>query len=163
MTLQKLFLTFFGTGLTPQSPKVVATFAALATGAIILQYLGMETLFMLAFAVVLIGIFEINKFENRGGEHHATSIVIDQAAGMWLSLMITSSTAVTLDFPYVNILTIVLSFAAFRLFDTWKPSTIGWLDREVKGGLGIMMGSVLSGIAGGLLSVVVLMGLKTLF
>jgi len=151
-----------GTGLSPQSPKIVASLAAVATGAAILRYLGMETLFMLAFAIVVIGIFEINKFENRGGEHHAEEIVIDQAAGMWLSLMIASSTAATLDFPYAYLLAIVFSFAAFRLFDTWKPSTIGWLNRTLKGGLGIMMGSVLSGIAGGLLSVVVLMGLSRL-
>jgi len=161
--MQKLFLTFFGTGLIPQFPKTVATLVALLLGVVILHYLGMETLFMLAFAVTVIGIFEINKYENLGGEHHAKEIVIDAAAGMWLSLMIASSTAVTLNYPYVNILAIIFSFAAFRLFDTWKPSTIGWIDREVKGGLGIMIGDVISGIAGGLLAVVVLMGIAKIF
>ncbi|BAF71479.1 phosphatidylglycerophosphatase A family protein [Sulfurovum sp. NBC37-1] len=163
MTLQTLFLTFFGTGLSPQYPKTVATFAALILGIAILHYLGMETLFMLAFAVTVIGIFEINKYENLGGEHHAKEIVIDAATGMWLSLMIASSTAATLHYPSVNILAIVFSFAAYRFFDIWKPSTIGWIDREVKGGLGVMMDDVLSGIAGGLLSVVILMGIGKLF
>jgi len=163
MTQQKLFLTFFGAGLSPQYPKTVATLAALILGMVILRYLGMETLFMLALAVTVIGIFEINKYENMGGEHHAKEIVIDAAAGIWLSLMIAASTAATLHYPYVDILAIVFSFAAYRLFDVWKPSTIGWIDREVKGGLGIMMSDVISGIAGGLLSVVVLMGIGRLF
>ena len=163
MTLQKLFLTFFGTGLSPQAPKTVATLVALVLGVIILRTLGMETLFMLALAVAVIGIFEINKYENSGGEHHAKEVVIDAAAGMWLSLMIAASTAATLDYPYVNILAIVSSFAAYRLFDIWKPSTIGWINREIKGGLGVMMDDVLSGLAGGLLSVVVLMGIAKLF
>jgi phosphatidylglycerophosphatase A len=36
------------------------------------------------------------------------------------------------------------------------------MKRELKGGLGIVLGSLLSGIAGGLLSVVVLMGIAKL-
>jgi phosphatidylglycerophosphatase A len=82
---------------------------------------------------------------------------------MWLSLMIAISTATTMTYPYVEILAIIFSFAAFRLFDIWKPSTIGWIDRELKGGLGVMLDDVLAGIAGGLLSVVVLMGIGKLF
>jgi phosphatidylglycerophosphatase A len=82
---------------------------------------------------------------------------------MWLSLMVTVSTAETISYSYVYLLAIVLSFVSFRLFETWKPSTIGWIDREVKGGLGMMMSSVLAGIAGGLLSAVILLGIDKLF
>jgi phosphatidylglycerophosphatase A len=82
---------------------------------------------------------------------------------MWLSLMIASSTAATMSYPYAEILAIVLSFAAFRLFDIWKPSTIGWIDREVKGGLGVIMDKVVAGMAGGFLTVVILMGVERLF
>jgi phosphatidylglycerophosphatase A len=82
---------------------------------------------------------------------------------MWLSLMIAYSTAITMIYPYAELLAIIFSFAAFRLFDIWKPSTIGWIDREVKGGMGVMLDDVLAGIAGGLLSVVVLMGIGKLF
>ena len=79
---------------------------------------------------------------------------------MWLSLMIAYSTAITLSYSYAELLAIVFSFAAFRLLDIWKPSTIGWIDRELKGGLGVMLDDVLAGIAGGLLTVVVLMGIE---
>lgn len=163
MTLQKLFLTFGGAGLSPKAPGTVGTLASLPVGLVILYYLGMETLFMLTLAITVIGIFEINKYEKETGSHDQQHIVIDEAAGMWLSLMIASSTAETMHYPYVNLLAIVLSFAAFRLFDIWKPSTIGWIDRELKGGLGVMMDDILAGIAGGLLSVVVLMGIEKLF
>ena len=76
--------------------------------------------------------------------------------------MIAHSTALTMTYPYAEILAIIFSFAAFRLFDIWKPSTIGWIDREVKGGMGVMLDDVLAGIAGGLLSVVILMGIGKL-
>ena len=163
MTLQKLFLTFGGAGLSPKAPGTVATLAALPIGLAILYYLGMETLFMLTLAITVIGIFEINKYEKETGIHDQQHIVIDQAAGMWLALMIAYSTALTMQYPYAELLAIVFSFAAFRLFDIWKPSTIGWINREIRGGLGVMMDDILAGIAGGLLSVVLLMGLEKLF
>ena len=159
MTLQKLFLTFGGVGLSPKAPGTVGTLASLPVGVAILYYLGMQTLFMVTLAITIIGIFEINKYENATGTHDQQHIVIDEAAGMWLSLMIAHSTAITMTYPYAEILAIIFSFAAFRLFDIWKPSTIGWIDRELKGGMGVMLDDVLAGIAGGLLSVVILMGI----
>ena len=160
MTLQKLFLTFGGAGLSPKAPGTVGTLASLPVGLAVLYYLGLETLFMLTLAITIIGIFEVNKYENATGIHDHQQIVIDEAAGMWLSLMIAYSTAITMTYPYAELLAIIFSFASFRLFDIWKPSTIGWIDRELKGGMGVMLDDVLAGIAGGLLSVVILMGIK---
>jgi len=162
MTLQKLFLTFFGTGLSPKAPGTVGSLAALLVGIAVLRYLGMQTLFMLTIAITIVGIFEINKYENNTGIHDHQQIVIDEAAGMWLSLMIAHATAQSVHYPYAETLAIILSFAAFRLFDIWKPSTIGWIDRELKGGLGVMLDDVLAGIAGGMLSALVLMGIDKL-
>ncbi len=163
MTVQKLFLTFFGAGLSPKAPGTAGTLASLPVGLFILYYFGMETLFMLTLAITVIGIFEINKYEKATGIHDHQQIVIDEAVGMWLSLMIAMSTAITLTYPYAKLLAVIFSFTAFRLFDIWKPSTIGWIDRELKGGMGVMLDDVLAGIAGGLLSVVVLMGIGKLF
>ena len=163
MTVQKLFLTFFGAGLSPKAPGTAGTLASLPVGLFILYYFGMETLFMLTLAITVIGIFEINKYEKATGIHDHQQIVIDEAVGMWLSLMIAMSTAITVTYPYAELLAVIFSFAAFRLFDIWKPSTIGWIDRELKGGMGVMLDDVLAGIAGGLLSVVILMGIGKLF
>ena len=163
MNLQKLFLTFGGAGLSPRAPATVGTLVSLPVGLAVLYYLGMETLFMLTLAVTVMGIFEINKYEKETGVHDQEHIVIDEAAGMWLSLMIAISTAATMSYPYAETLAILFSFAAFRLFDIWKPSTIGWINREIKGGLGVMMDDILAGIAGGLLTVVILMGIEKLF
>ncbi|NOR56773.1 MAG: phosphatidylglycerophosphatase A [Sulfurovum sp.] len=162
MTAQKLFLTFGGAGLSPKAPGTVGTLASLPVGLAILYYLGMETLFMVTLAITIIGIFEINKYEKDTGTHDQQHIVIDEAAGMWLALMIAYATAITMPYAYAELLAIVFSFAAFRLFDIWKPSTIGWIDRELKGGLGVMLDDVIAGIAGGLLSVVALIAIEKL-
>ena len=163
MTLQKLFLTFGGAGLSPKAPGTVGTLASLPVGLFILYTLGMETLFLLTLAITVMGIFEINKYEKVTKEHDQQHIVIDEAAGMWITLMISVSTAVTMPYPYAEALAIILGFAAFRLFDIWKPSTIGWIDRELKGGLGVMLDDVLAGIAGGFLTVLILLGVEKLF
>jgi len=159
MNLQKLFLTFFGSGLSPKAPGTMGTLASLPFGVLIIEYMGLETLFMLTFAITIIAIFEINKYEKSTGVHDQQEIVIDETAGIWLTLMIAYSTMITVDFPYAYELYVVGSFASFRLFDIWKPSTIGWIDREVEGGLGVMGDDILAGVAGGLLVAIIFMGL----
>ena len=160
MTIQKLFLTFFGAGLSPKAPGTIGSLASLPVGVAVIYYFGIEALFTLTLAITIIGIFEVNKYEQATGIHDHQQIVIDEAAGMWLSLIIAYSTATALHYPYADILAIISSFAAFRLFDIWKPSTIGWIDRELKGGFGVMLDDVLAGIAGGLLSALLLTGIE---
>ena len=159
MDLNRLFITFGGAGLAPKAPGTVGSFAALIVGLIILQALPMETFFMLTLTITVVGIFEINKYEAKTGTHDDKSIVIDEVSGMWIALMFALSTADTLSYPYVYEIAVVSSFATFRLFDIWKPSTIGKIDRDVKGGLGVMGDDILAGVAAGLLSIVLLLGL----
>lgn len=159
MDLNRLFITFGGAGLSPKAPGTVGSFAALIVGLLILQVFPMETLFILTLAITVIGIFEINKYELKTGSHDDKSIVIDEVSGMWITLMIALSTAQTLSYPYAYEIAVVSSFATFRLFDIWKPSTIGKIDRDVKGGLGVMGDDILAGVAAGLLTVLLLLGL----
>ncbi len=41
---------------------------------------------------------------------------------------------------------LVAGFILFRLFDILKPWPIGWLDRQVPGGWGIMLDDLLAGL-----------------
>jgi len=159
MDLNRLFITFFGTGLSPKAPGTVGSFAALIVGVALLEIIPMQTLFMLTLVITIIGIFEINKYEKATGSHDDKSIVIDEVSGMWIALMLAITSAQSMSYAYANEIAIVGSFAAFRLFDIWKPSLIGVIDRKVKGGLGVMGDDVLAGIAGGLLTIALLVGL----
>jgi phosphatidylglycerophosphatase A len=49
--------------------------------------------------------------------------------------------AVPLDF-----LSLCVGFALFRLFDIVKPWPIRWFDRNIHGGLGIMLDDIVAGI-----------------
>tara|TARA_Y100000588_G_scaffold111434_1_gene122228 strand:- start:2795 stop:3004 length:210 start_codon:yes stop_codon:yes gene_type:complete len=41
----------------------------------------------------------------------------------------------------------ILAFLVFRFFDIAKPGPIAWVDRHIKGGLGVMLDDVLAGAA----------------
>jgi len=154
MNLNRLFITFGGSGLTAKAPGTAGSLAALIVGVLILELVPMQTLFMLTLAITIIGIFEINKYEKVTGTHDDKSIVIDEVAGMWIALMFAVASAKTMSYDYAYEIAIIGSFAAFRLFDIWKPSIIGTIDRKVKGGLGVMGDDIIAGIAAGMLTVV---------
>jgi phosphatidylglycerophosphatase A len=163
MNLNRLFITFFGSGLSPKAPGTAGSLAALIVGVALLEIVPMQTLFMLTLGVTIIGVFEIDKYEKATGTHDDKSIVIDEVAGMWIALMFAVASAKTMQFDYAYEIAILLSFGAFRFFDIWKPSLIGTIDRKVKGGLGVMGDDLLAGVAGGMLTVMVLAGLNKIF
>lgn len=142
--MRKLFLTVFYSGLSPKAPGTAGSFVSLLMGLFLLQYVHVSTLFMLALLITAIAVKEINKYEEEVGEHDSKEIVIDELAGMWIALSICGITESNM------IIMGALAFVYFRLFDIWKPSIIGRIDAEVKGGWGVMGDDVIAGIAGGI-------------
>ena len=47
----------------------------------------------------------------------------------------------------VSWLSIILGFGLFRFFDIVKPWPISWVDKNMSGGLGIMLDDVFAGVA----------------
>ncbi|WP_024954394.1 phosphatidylglycerophosphatase A family protein [Sulfurospirillum arcachonense] len=141
--MRKFFLTFFYTGLSPWAPGTVGSLAAAVVGVVILQYFTIDTLFLLTLLITIVGIKEINIYEKITGTHDDKSIVIDEVAGLWLAF----------TFASANFTQIILSFIFFRIFDIWKPSLIGRIDRDVKGGLGVMGDDLLAGLLAGICSI----------
>jgi len=140
--LQKLFLTFFYSGLSPYAPGTAGSILAGIVGFIILQYFHTDTLFLLTILITLIAIKEINKYEAKTHSHDDKSIVIDEVVGLWLAFILSSNTLTQM----------LLSFIYFRIFDIWKPSLIGKIDKDIKGGLGVMGDDILAGILAGICS-----------
>ncbi|WP_263833761.1 phosphatidylglycerophosphatase A family protein [Sulfurospirillum oryzae] len=136
------FLTFLYTGLSPKAPGTAGSLLAVIVGALIIQYVSMETLVLLSILFTIMGIKQINAYEANGGEHDDKRIVIDEVVGVWIALILSSGTLVQ----------IVLSFAFFRLFDIWKPSLIGRIDQNVKGGWGVIGDDMLAGVIAGICS-----------
>ena len=72
------------------------------------------------------------------GVHDHGGIVWDEFVGIWLVL---------LCLPEQSLLMWLFAFAAFRVFDIFKPWPISWADTKVSGGFGIMLDDLLAGLA----------------
>lgn len=141
--MRKLFLTVFYSGLSPKAPGTAGSFVSLIMGLVLLQYLHVSTLFLLALLITVFAIKQIDIYEKEVGVHDGKEIVIDELAGMWIALSICGITQEN------YIIMGALAFIYFRIFDIWKPSLIGKIDRDVSGGWGVMGDDILAGLAGG--------------
>jgi phosphatidylglycerophosphatase A len=153
------FITLFYSGLSPKAPGTVGTLVALPLGMLILIYFSAETLFMATVLITALAIKEINKYEEKSGIHDDKRIVIDELVGMWFALSVAPAISVSMD-EVTNLengflIQSILSFLLFRYFDITKPSIIGRLDREAKGGVGVMGDDIVAGFAAGILSAVI--------
>ncbi len=99
-----------------------------------------NTLFLAAILIGLIAIAQIDKEEEESKIHDSSYIVIDELVGMWLAMAISG----------LSLAGVVLSFIFFRIYDITKPSLIGKIDKEVKGGLGVVADDALAGVLAGL-------------
>lgn len=163
MNLNWIFLTVGYSGLAPKAPGTFGTLAALPVGMASLLFLGPQTLFLATILVTLIAIKAIDTYEQAGNPHDDKRIVIDELAGMWLALSIAPGIMVApealLEWQNGFLVQSLVAFAFFRLYDIRKPSLIGRIDREAKGGIGVMGDDLLAGALAGISTALVWQGI----
>jgi phosphatidylglycerophosphatase A len=148
--MQKIFLTFFYSGFCPKAPGTAGTILGALAAWILLIILGgvgssvsIFLLFLLTVLISVAAIDVINKYEVKSGIHDHQQIVIDEVVGVWLAICVSFST---------GILQILLCVIFFRIFDIKKPSIIGRVDKNVKGGLGVVGDDLIAGLFAGIIS-----------
>ncbi|WP_033590213.1 phosphatidylglycerophosphatase A family protein [Helicobacter pylori] len=144
-SLRACFLTLFFSGYSKKAPGTIGSLVALLLGLPILIF-SANTLFLGAVFVGLIAVAQIDKEEEESKIHDSSYIVIDELVGMWLAMAISG----------LSLAGVVLSFIFFRIYDITKPSLIGRIDKEVKGGLGVVADDALAGILAGLSALLVI-------
>ncbi|GHR33926.1 phosphatidylglycerophosphatase A [Helicobacter pylori] len=138
-SLRACFLTLFFSGYSKKAPGTIGSLVALLLGLPVLIF-SANTLFLAAILIGLIAIAQIDKEEEESKIHDSSYIVIDELVGMWLAMAISG----------LSLAGVVLSFIFFRIYDITKPSLIGKIDKEVKGGLGVVADDALAGVLAGL-------------
>ncbi|RKV26537.1 phosphatidylglycerophosphatase A family protein [Helicobacter pylori] len=138
-SLRVCFLTLFFSGYSKKAPGTIGSLVALLLGLPVLIF-SANTLFLGAIFIGLIAITQIDKEEEETKRHDSSYIVIDELVGMWLAMAISG----------LSLAGVVLSFIFFRIYDITKPSLIGRIDKEVKGGLGVVADDALAGVLAGL-------------
>ncbi|MFP6303674.1 phosphatidylglycerophosphatase A [Helicobacter pylori] len=144
-SLRTCFLTLFFSGYSKKAPGTIGSLVALLLGLPILIF-SANTLFLGAIFVGLIAIAQIDKEEEETKRHDSSYIVIDELVGMWLAMAISG----------LSLAGVVLSFIFFRIYDITKPSLIGKIDKEIKGGLGVVADDALAGVLAGLSALLVI-------
>ncbi len=135
-----------GSGFAPKAPGTVGTLVALPVGWALLQA---PPLLVVAIALVCpLGVFAIERAA--GGADHGW-IVIDEVAGLWITLLGLIGTPF-LAMPHGVALLgwLAAAFALFRLLDIAKPGPIGRIDRR-HDSLGVMGDDMLAGLVGAVL------------
>lgn len=130
-----LFAFGFGTGCSPKAPGTMGTLLAVAIY-LPLSHLPLAAYIGVLVLVVVAGIWICGKAARDLGVHDHPGIVWDEIAGYLLTMLAAP----------VGWIWIAVGFGLFRLFDIWKPWPIGWLDRRVAGGFGIMLDDLVAGL-----------------
>lgn len=140
-----------GSGLPRRAPGTWGTVGALIV-AIPLLSLGFVPFLMITILACLLGSPICGRTSELMGGHDNPHIVWDEWAGMWLTLLPLSYMGIASGNFWQNIVqsssivAIIITFILFRFFDIIKPPPIGWADKKVAGGLGIMLDDIIAGV-----------------
>ena len=134
--------TFFGSGLSPVAPGTVGSLAALPLAYFLLSVPVGQAMLVIG-ALFLMGVWASNAIEAALEQHDASLIVIDEVVGQCLVVTLLD---VFLRGAVVTNLLLLLSFIGFRLFDIIKPWPVGWVDRKIGDGVGVMLDDVVAAL-----------------
>ncbi|EKO3407903.1 phosphatidylglycerophosphatase A [Vibrio fluvialis] len=136
-----LLATGFGSGLSPVVPGTMGTLASVPFYLLLAQ-LPLTLYIVVVIAASLIGIKICQVTSDDMQVHDHGSIVWDEFAGFWITMLIVP----VLQLPVFEWKWLLAGFVLFRFFDMVKPWPIGWLDKRVHGGLGIMLDDLVAGV-----------------
>ena len=117
----------------------------------VLSKIGILPSLVITVLFVLFAVWISNEAEKILQAKDPGSVVIDEIAGMILTLI---------GLPF-NIVTIVAGFLLFRMLDIWKPYPIRFFEKQLSGGMGVVMDDVAAGILSNLVLRVLLLVIKS--
>lgn len=129
--------TWFGTGNLPAAPGTFGSLAALPFAWLLVNYGGATALAAAVVVVFVVGWWASTVYVETTGIGDPGPVVIDEVAGQWLTLL---AAAPGVWWHWLA------GFVLFRLFDIVKPWPVGWADKRIKGGFGVMFDDILAAI-----------------
>ena len=126
------FATGFGSGYSPVAPGTAGSIVGALLVWVVFgpMWRTSVALAVIVFVVVFTASCRVaSEAERIFNEHDSPKIVIDEVLGM----------AATMFFNPLGWQYMAAGFLIFRLFDIIKPPPARWIDREVSGGMGVML------------------------
>jgi len=134
-SLCRLLASGLGAGRCPVAPGTAGTLAAVPV-AWALAHLPSAAHVLLLLATLPAVAWVCGRAARADGRSDPEWIVLDEIVGYCYAVALLPAT------PGV----LALGFALFRLFDIVKPPPVGWLDRRISGGWGILLDDVAAGL-----------------
>ncbi len=139
----RLAASFGGVGFAPRAPGTAGSLAALPFGWALLQ-----APWLLCAAILVVSVGGTLVVQRAGGGADHGWIVIDEVAGLWITLLgLVGLPRLPAPHGIGLLIGLVTAFAVFRVLDIGKPGLIGRLDRR-HDALGVMGDDVVAGVAG---------------
>jgi phosphatidylglycerophosphatase A len=126
----------FGSGLLPKAPGTFGTLAAIPLY-LLLAPASMSVYLAIIIVMSIAGVYICGKAAKDAGVHDHGAIVWDEIVGFLITMFLIPMTWQS----------IAVGFILFRIFDIFKPWPISFIDKNIHGGLGIMLDDIIAGFA----------------
>ncbi len=124
----------FGAGLAPRAPGTFGTLLGWAIFLVLYEWLAPLTIAFLAIPLFFVGVWACDVTGRHLGAQDHGSMVWDEVVA-FLPLAALASASLLMQ---------LVAFGLFRLFDIWKPFPIRHVERNVKGGFGVMLDDLIA-------------------
>jgi phosphatidylglycerophosphatase A len=131
----KQLATLFGLGRVPKGPGTVGTLATIPLF-MLLTWAGPFVYMIVTLLLVPVAILSAQAYENSVEGHDHKEIIIDEVVGF----------LVAMTWLPMTWNAILIGFLLFRALDILKPFPIGYLDKKVPGGFGVVADDLVAGI-----------------
>jgi len=140
----------FGSGLSPKAPGTVGTLVGVVLYLLLLP-VSHQIYLLITLGLFFAGIFICGYSAKKLGVEDPGAVNWDEVVGFLATMAFAPH-----GWPWV-----VAGFVLFRGFDILKPWPIRWLDRNLHGGLGIMLDDVAAAVPAAAILYIVKLILKT--
>lgn len=169
--MRELLLTFFFSGKPKKAPGTCGSLAALIVWFFVTKYfftaeisLTNQNIFWGIFLILsfIYGVIASPGYAKQFGQIDHQSIVLDEVVGQIFALQATFLLLHENYFSQNKIIAahLIFCFVAFRFFDIKKPSFIGYIDRNFKNGLGVMLDDLVSGVVAAAIGAIIIIALS---
>ena len=131
-----LWASAFGVGFLPKAPGTWGSMFALLVWWLFIGDLEPLIQAMIIAVYFALSVYACHRVCRDFAVKDAGEMVADEVVGMWLALFALPN----------SLFWLALGFILFRFLDIKKPLLIGYIDRHVTGGLGVILDDVVAGI-----------------
>ena len=139
-----LFLTLFNIGKIKNAPGTAASLITCLLFLLLINIFNISIIFLFTLAILAYSFVAINNSFDEFSSNDPQEIVIDEFVGQMLPLLAIPIYETLYLLPKMYYC--IPAFLLFRLFDIWKPYPVSYVDKNVKGAIGIMLDDIFAGI-----------------